>query len=193
MSKQDLKVVLDALSEIMSTCEISYSGAYDGRKAIAILQRLIAAPEPEPEPEPEPACPVCQRTPTFTFDRRVGEWSGFCRYCAVEGSPAPTEKEAIQKWIALHHKLAPKPGSDKAKSISIIKAELDKPDEPEQVHQWRSLPNGRWHDASKEEAYSRIDEYYEGRTLYTSPPAPVPKAKAKAKAAPIPDVSKARV
>lgn len=41
------------------------------------------------------------------------------------------------------------------------------------VYQWRSKRNSEepWHDSTYEEAYSRVDDHYEGRTLYTAPPA----------------------
>ena len=51
-----------------------------------------------------PACPVCNQQPTFTIDRRVNEWSGFCKHCGVEGSPASSEAEARRLWVAWHHK-----------------------------------------------------------------------------------------
>jgi hypothetical protein len=52
----------------------------------------------------EPACPVCNRTPVFEHDRRVAEWSGHCKHCAVEGPTATTEEEARRLWIVWHHK-----------------------------------------------------------------------------------------
>ncbi len=53
-------------------------------------------------------------------------------------------------------------------NLAIAHAQKD----AEPVHQWRKkLTDEPWHDATKEEAYSWIDEYYEGRTLYTHPEA----------------------
>lgn len=52
----------------------------------------------------EPACPVCNRTPVFEHDRRVNEWAGHCKHCAVEGPVAATEEEARRLWIVWHHK-----------------------------------------------------------------------------------------
>ena len=53
-------------------------------------------------------------------------------------------------------------------NLAVAHAQKD----AEPVHQWRKkLTDEPWHDATKEEAYSWIDEYYEGRTLYTHPEA----------------------
>lgn len=53
--------------------------------------------------------------------------------------------------------------------------------EAQPVYQWRRRSKAGtqdpWHDAPKEAAYERVDEYYEARTLYTAPPAqPAPAA-----------------
>lgn len=45
----------------------------------------------------------------------------------------------------------------------------------EAVYQWRRIGYDAWHDATKEEAYSRVDEYYEARTLFLAPQ-PLPSA-----------------
>ena len=38
------------------------------------------------------------------------------------------------------------------------------------VHQWRKrTPDHPWHDAPRDEAYARTDEFYEARTLYAAP------------------------
>ena len=68
------------------------------------IKRDEALAQPVQEPVLEPACPVCSATPTFSLDVRVNEWSGQCKHCGVEGSPATTEAEAKQKWIVWHHK-----------------------------------------------------------------------------------------
>ncbi len=40
----------------------------------------------------------------------------------------------------------------------------------EPVHQWRrTAGDGRWRDAAEAEAYARVDDCYEARTLYTAP------------------------
>lgn len=52
---------------------------------------------------------------------------------------------------------------------SAILAEL-RAQEPVEIHQWRRTNgDGRWRDATKEEAYSRVDSEYEARTLYARP------------------------
>jgi hypothetical protein len=55
--------------------------------------------------------------------------------------------------------------------------------EGQAVYQWRHRPRGnpvepKWVDAMCEEAYSRVDEHYEARTLYTRPAAQEPEAPA---------------
>ena len=43
--------------------------------------------------------------------------------------------------------------------------------EPVAVHQWRKRQkDAPWHDAPHEFAYARVDDFYEARTLYTTPP-----------------------
>jgi transcription elongation factor Elf1 len=70
--------------------------------------------QPAQEPDVEPACPVCHATPIFSLDRRVNEWSGQCKHCGVEGSPATTEAEAKQKWIVWHNKRRTPPAAQPA-------------------------------------------------------------------------------
>lgn len=47
------------------------------------------------------------------------------------------------------------------------------PSGAQEVHQWRQRTIGSfvpaWYDAPKSEAYQRVDEHYEARTLYTAP------------------------
>jgi hypothetical protein len=80
----------------------SNSTSYEILNAADALDEALA--QPAQEPDVEPACPVCHATPIFSLDRRVHEWSGQCKHCGVEGSPATTEAEAKQKWIVWHHK-----------------------------------------------------------------------------------------
>lgn len=56
-------------------------------------------------------------------------------------------------------------------STSFLAAYLK---EQEPIHQWRKRTNDHWFDASQVEAYSRVDQYYEARTLFTAPPEPAP-------------------
>lgn len=35
-----------------------------------------------------------------------------------------------------------------------------------EIHQWRRRDVDMWHDTTKEDAYSRVDDYYEARTVY---------------------------
>ena len=76
--------------------------SYEILNAADALNEALA--QPAQEPDVEPACPVCHATPIFSLDRRVHEWSGQCKRCGVEGSPATTEAEAKRLWIVWHHK-----------------------------------------------------------------------------------------
>jgi hypothetical protein len=76
----------------------------------------------------EPRCPVCDRRPEFSFDARVNEWSGHCKYCGIEGSRATTEAESVKKWIAWHHK--PK-AATLVEPLTCIWTEQDDDDMPE--------------------------------------------------------------
>ena len=95
MTKDEaLKLALDELIHASSYCN-----TYD---AIDVVKEALS--QPEQEPVLEPACPVCSATPTFSLDVRVNEWSGQCKRCGVEGSPATTEADAKRLWIVWHHK-----------------------------------------------------------------------------------------
>jgi hypothetical protein len=81
----------------------------DGTPIKEAMSEIISLVDPLPplpaqEPDVEPACPVCHAAPIFSLDRRVNEWSGQCKRCGVESSPATTEAEAKRKWIVWHHK-----------------------------------------------------------------------------------------
>lgn len=60
-----------------------------------------------------------------------------------------------------------------AKALRLTEGVQDAPGEA--VYQWRNRVTSTWHDTTKEEAYSRVDERYEARTLYTHP-TPTPTA-----------------
>ncbi len=68
-------------------------------------------------------------------------------------------------------------GSKGENECTALREALAQP-EPEPVvpiHQWRKR-GGNWIDADHNEAYARIDDVYEARTLYLAPPVPkVPK------------------
>lgn len=75
---------------------------------VAERDDLLAKLE-QAEPVPEPACPVCQRLPDFSFDARVGKWSGYCKNCGVEGSARATKEQAIKAWAGWHNKPSAQP------------------------------------------------------------------------------------
>ncbi len=52
----------------------------------------------------EPVCPVCQQTPTWEHDRRVGEWEGRCVRCGIDGPVGLTLKDAQMRWAEWHSK-----------------------------------------------------------------------------------------
>jgi hypothetical protein len=104
MTKDEaLKLALEALT-YKKWFRIGMVEQNDPRVEAAITAIKEALAQPAQEPDVEPACPVCHATPIFSLDRRVHEWSGQCKHCGVEGSPATTEAEAKQKWIVWHHK-----------------------------------------------------------------------------------------
>jgi hypothetical protein len=109
--KEALKLALEALTYKkwfrIGTVEQNdprVEAAITAIKEALALTRTQCEKQPAQEPDVEPACPVCHATPIFSLDRRVHEWSGQCKHCGVEGSPATTEAEAKQKWIVWHHK-----------------------------------------------------------------------------------------
>ena len=106
MTKDEaLKLALEALENAIAVRHgAGGTKLFDPLEKNAITAIKEALAQPAQEPDVEPACPVCHATPIFSLDRRVHEWSGQCKHCGVEGSPATTEAEAKQKWIVWHHK-----------------------------------------------------------------------------------------
>ena len=152
-----LQAERDTLQSRLTALEGQVSQANGMAAAWKLTHDAVLASSVAQQAEPkEPACPVCQARPEFSLDSRVGEWSGRCKHCGVEGSPAPTEAEAIRKWIAWHHK---RPAQAAPKHIENVDSVCTSQERVQKTGESKQVPLT---DEQCDKVLQRIDEWATG-------------------------------